>query len=103
VSSGVDLAERVLVFGRATEGFTTVLVDPRAPGVTVTEVPMGFREGVRQFELDFHEVAVPAADVVGRAGAGLLTLWPFTHVERVLTAAICTGSARHSIERAVRH
>ncbi|WP_174183807.1 acyl-CoA dehydrogenase family protein [Nocardia barduliensis] len=101
ITSGVDLADRLLVFGRGSDGYTTVLVDPRAPGVTVTEVPMRFREGVRQFQLDFDAVVADA--VVGVPGQGLLTLWPFTHVERVLTAAICTGMARHCLDHAVAH
>ncbi|PPJ22608.1 hypothetical protein C5E41_26825 [Nocardia nova] len=48
----------MLVFGRADRrdpgaGYTTVLLDPRAPGVMMTEIPMRFREGVRHFQLEF--------------------------------------------------
>jgi len=101
VTSGLDLADRVLVFGRVpreTDGgparFTTVLVDPAAPGIDRTELPMRAREGVRQFELRFDAL-------VGEENQGLLVLWPFTHVERLLTAALCLGAARHCISRAL--
>ncbi|MFI7530247.1 acyl-CoA dehydrogenase family protein [Nocardia salmonicida] len=108
VTSGLDMVDRVLVFGRAGGSatpekprFTTVLVDPRTPGVRITEVPMRFREGVRQFELECVDVAVPAEDLVGAEGQGMQTMWPFTHVERVLTAAICTGTAGYCLSRSV--
>jgi alkylation response protein AidB-like acyl-CoA dehydrogenase len=38
---------------------------------------------------------------VGQEGQGLLTLWPFTHVERILTAALCVGATEHCLERAL--
>jgi alkylation response protein AidB-like acyl-CoA dehydrogenase len=81
VTSGIDLAERVLVFGRSprVEGappqFTTVLVDPRAPGVEREELPMRGREGVRQFQLTFTGVEAPLEELVGAEGQGLLALW----------------------------
>ncbi|MFC8527181.1 acyl-CoA dehydrogenase family protein [Nocardia sp. NPDC057227] len=103
ISSGVDLAERVLVLGRTGGGHTAVLVDPRSTGVTVTEVPMRFREGVRQYQLDFEDVVVPAEAVVGVPGQGMRVLWSFAAVERILTAALCAGSASYALERAVAH
>ncbi|WP_067650590.1 acyl-CoA dehydrogenase family protein [Nocardia harenae] len=103
ISSGVDLAERVLVLGRTDGGHTTVLVDPRSPGVTVTEVPMRYREGVRQYQLDFEDVVVPAEAVVGTPGQGMRVLWTFAAVERILTAALCTGSATYALDHAVAH
>jgi acyl-CoA dehydrogenase len=108
VTSGIELVDRVLVFGRApsesedaSPRFTTVLVDPDARGLTATEVPMGRREGVRQYQLQFDDVEVPRDALVGGEGQGLSVLWPFTHVERVLTAALGLGLARHCVTRAV--
>jgi acyl-CoA dehydrogenase len=108
VTSGIDLADRVLVFGRTGEKaegspaqFTTVLVDPNAPGIERVELPMRGREGVRQFQLTFHNVEAPVEELVGAEGQGLLVLWPFTHVERLLTAALALGSARYCVERAL--
>lgn len=108
VTSGLDVADRVLVFGRGPKpddggpgGYTTVLIDPRTSGATITELPMRYRQGVRQFQLELVDARVPADALIGAEGQGLLVLWPFTHVERILTAAICVGAAQHSIARSV--
>jgi alkylation response protein AidB-like acyl-CoA dehydrogenase len=105
ITSGLDVVDRVLVFGRPpkaeSQGYSTVLVDPRAPGVTMTELPMRHREGVRQYQLQLDDVRVPQQDLVGAEGQGLLVMWPFTHVERVLTAALCLGIAGYAITRSV--
>jgi acyl-CoA dehydrogenase len=61
---------------------------------------MRFREGVRQFELELRDVRVPAEALVGEEGQGLLVMWPFTHVERILTAALCVGSAAFALRAA---
>lgn len=108
VTSGIDLAERVLVFGRtpaedgAPRQFTTVLVDPDAPGVEREELPMRWREGARQFQLTFKDAQAPLEGLVGAEGQGLLALWPFTHIERLMTAALCVGHARYCVNRARR-
>jgi alkylation response protein AidB-like acyl-CoA dehydrogenase len=107
VTSGIDLAERVLVFGRspgeegAAPQFTTVLVDPNAAGIERVELPMRWREGARQFQLTFSDVAAPAEELVGVEGQGLLALWPFTHIERLLTAALALGNASYCLSRAL--
>ena len=109
VTSGIDLAERVLVFGRvpaardrgAAHQFTTVLVDPHAPGIEREELPMRWREGARQFQLTFTDVEAPRHALVGVEGQGLLALWPFTHIERLMSAALCLGNARYCVARAL--
>jgi acyl-CoA dehydrogenase len=108
VTSGVDLAERVLVFGRspgeadgAPPQFTTVLVDPNAPGIERVELPMRWREGARQFQLTFNDAETPREELVGAEGQGLLALWPFTHIERLLTAALALGNAGYCVSRAL--
>jgi acyl-CoA dehydrogenase len=108
ITSGLDAAEQVLVFGRSPKtqdgeraGYTTILLDPRAPGATMTELPMRYREGVKQYQLELEDVRVPQEDLVGVEGQGLLVMWPFTHVERVLTAALCLGIASYATTRAV--
>jgi acyl-CoA dehydrogenase len=108
ITSAADMVDRVLVFGRVPRGdgeegparFTTVFVDPSGQGVTMTEVPMRGREGVRQFQLEFDSTEVPDSALVGEEGQGLLALWPSTHIERVLMAALAIGNARYCITRA---
>ena len=108
ITSGLDVAERVLVFGRPPKtaeaestGYTTILVDPRAPGATMTELPMRHREGAKQYQLQLDNVRAPQEDLIGAEGQGLLVMWPFTDVERVLTAALCLGVAGYAITRSV--
>jgi acyl-CoA dehydrogenase len=109
VTSGTDIAERVLVFGRtpadddggAARRFTTVLVDPNARGIERAELPMRWREGARQFQLTFTDVEAPLDALVGVEGQGLFALWPFTHVERLMTSALCLGNARYCVNRAL--
>ncbi|HEY7934019.1 MAG TPA: acyl-CoA dehydrogenase family protein [Solirubrobacteraceae bacterium] len=109
VTSGIEQCERVLVLGSvpgerehgAPRQYTTVLVDPNWPGVQRTELPMRGREGVRQWQLQFKEVKVAADALVGVEGQGLLTLWPFTHIERILTGALAVGNAQYCLARAV--
>jgi acyl-CoA dehydrogenase len=108
ITSATDMVDRVLVFGRVPraqtgEGppqFTTVLVDPHGDGITITEVPMRGREGVRQFQLDFEGARAVLSARVGDEGQGLLALWPSTHIERVLMAALAIGNTRYCIARA---
>jgi len=109
VTSGIELAERILVLGRVpgerqpgtAPQFTTVLVEPDAPGLRREELPMRGREGVRQWRIELHDVEAPLDALVGAEGQGLLTLWPFTHVERMLTAALSVGNAAYCVARAL--
>jgi alkylation response protein AidB-like acyl-CoA dehydrogenase len=109
VTSGIEIAERILVLGRvpgdredsAPPRFTTVLIDPSASGLTREELPMRGREGVRQWQIELRDVQAPLDAIVGAEGQGLLTLWPFTHVERLLTAALSVGNARYCVSRAL--
>jgi acyl-CoA dehydrogenase len=111
VTSGIEIAERILVLGRVPgerepgtpPQFTTVLIDPNAPGLTREELPMRGREGVRQWQIQLSDVEAPLDAIVGAEGQGLLTLWPFTHVERMLTAALSVGNARYCVSRALAH
>ncbi len=50
------------------------LVDPDAPGLSREELPMGGREGVRQWQIALEDVEAPLDAIVGAEGQGLLTL-----------------------------
>jgi len=109
ITSATDVVDRVLVFARVPreEGeqgpaeFTTVLVDPAGEGIEMNEVPMRGRSGVRQFQLVFSDAHVPADALVGAERQGLLALWPSTHIERLLMAALAVGNARYCLTRAI--
>jgi acyl-CoA dehydrogenase len=57
---------------------------------------------VRQWQLDLHDVEAPLEALVGAEGQGLLTLWPFTQIERMLTAALAVGNAQYCLSRALK-
>lgn len=106
ITSALDASDMVLVLGRSSSaehvqqrGYTSVLVDPRARGATMVELPMRHREGVKQYQLQLEGVRMPYENLIGHDGQGLLTLWPFTHAERVLTSALCLGLADYAIAR----
>ncbi len=69
----------------------------------MNELPMRYREGVRQYQLELNDVMVPADDLVGAEGHGLAVMWPFTTIERILTAAVCLGSAAYGLTSSVGH
>src|SRR5260370_12508169 len=64
-------------------------------------MPMRWRGGARQFQLTFNEVKPPAEELIGAEGQGLLALWPFTHIERLLTSALALGNAKYCVSRAL--
>ncbi|HWS91334.1 MAG TPA: acyl-CoA dehydrogenase family protein [Mycobacterium sp.] len=66
----------------------------------MTQLPMR-REGVRQYQLALRDVVVPVGDLVGAQGQGLATMWPFTHVERILTAGLGLGLATFALTRSI--
>jgi acyl-CoA dehydrogenase len=108
VTSGIEVAERVLVFGRSPEDgeggparFTTVLLDPSSPGVERFELPMRGREGARQWRLELGDVEAPPEALVGTEGEGLLTLWPIIAIERLLVSALAIGNAEYCLSRAL--
>lgn len=107
--SGVELADQLFVVGRhllegdadRQQGFTGVLVDPHAAGLTVRELDMGGREGVRQWQVDLVDVDVDPNNVLGADGAALSYLFEVFNLERLLYSALMLGLASYWLEQAV--
>lgn len=119
--SGVDLADRLFVVGRADAAgdaepggvpplelaarqrptFTGVLVDPRASGVATKEIDMAGREGVRQWQVTFTDVRVGPGDLVGAHGGADSYLFEMFNVERLLYSALMVGVAAYWLSQAV--
>ena len=79
-------AAHLLVTARTGEGLTQFLVDPAAPGVTVT--PLQSLDFVRRFAtVRFDDVKVPASAVVGQVGGAA------TDVERQIQVAVALQCA----------
>lgn len=108
--SGVDHCDHFLLVARTGSDertgrgeLTLFVVDPHAPGLSMTKIPTALRAPERQFTLFFDDVRIPADDVVGEVGKGLVPLFDGLNPERVLSAVICTGIGRYAVERATRY
>ncbi|ROO87966.1 hypothetical protein EDD29_5615 [Actinocorallia herbida] len=112
--SGVEIADRLLLVTRSLTaeqraehglpsmaGFTALLLDPGAAGVTLTEQRLGGREGLRQWHVRLDDVRVPASDIIGLEHQAITSLFDALNIERILFTAISLGSAAHLLELAV--
>ncbi len=94
------VADAVLVPARAPEGLTLFLVDPKAPGVTLTPM-VGIDLGSRWSEMRLDGVAVGADAVVGTAGGAGPLLEALLRRAAVGASAEMLGAARRCLDMAV--
>jgi 3-oxocholest-4-en-26-oyl-CoA dehydrogenase beta subunit len=90
-----SLAARILVPAAAADGTIVIaLLDPRSPGVTLTDQPVTGRRPCSLLELD--DVAVDEADIVGPDGSAVLAdLLPRAESALAsLQAGVCLGALR---------
>jgi acyl-CoA dehydrogenase len=112
--TGADQADLMLLVARTTtvaearqrdlpkgHGLTLFLVDPKAPGVTLRQLPTHGIEGSKQFHIFLEDVRIPAADCVGTPDAGATALFNSLNPERILAAAVAVGSTEYLLGRAV--
>ena len=94
-----------LVFGQLEQRSVACLVSRESPGLSVEPITdlMGFRAaGLAQ--VHFENVAVPAANVVGKPGFALTHVAPVgLHFGRISTACSALGLLRGCIEEGVAH
>jgi alkylation response protein AidB-like acyl-CoA dehydrogenase len=84
---------------------TAFLVTPDMPGFEVVEARMpkcGIR-GTATARLAFHEMPVPAANILGPRGKGLKVALTVLDFGRTTFGASCTGLAKVCLAAAVRH
>jgi alkylation response protein AidB-like acyl-CoA dehydrogenase len=84
---------------------TAFLVTPDMPGFEVVEARMpkcGIR-GTATARLAFHDMPVPAANILGPLGKGLRVALTVLDFGRTTFGASCTGLAKFCLEAAVRH
>ncbi len=97
-------ADRLLVLARSGEGATGIdlfLVDPRAPGVSLTQQHSLASD--TQYRVDLDAVRVTAADRVGEPGSGWATWDALMHRAVVLLAAQAVGGAERALEITVQY
>lgn len=85
--------------GTGPEGITLFLVDPQAPGVTLTILDTIYQD--HQFEVVLDGVSVNADQVLGEVGGGWAAIEEMLDRAAVVVAAESIGGAERSLELAV--
>lgn len=108
--SGVDQADYLLVVARTTpfeqvqdkrEGLSLLIVDRRAPGITLQPLEMGILHPETQFAVFFDDVRVPRGDLLGQEGKGSKYLFDALNPERISAAAVAVGLGQFVLDKAV--
>lgn len=87
------------------EKITAFIVTPDMPGFKVTAKSLekvGMR-GSWTSNLEFQDMEVPAANILGPPGGGLKVCLTVLDYGRTTFGATCTGAAKFAVEHAIRH
>ena len=107
--SGADEAQAVLVVARTgpdDDGrprLSLFLVPADAPGLGRQPLPVDLLLPERQFTLTFDGVRLPATALLGSEGEGFRQVFRGLNPERITSAALCVGIARHVLARAAKY
>jgi alkylation response protein AidB-like acyl-CoA dehydrogenase len=85
------------------QGMSLFLVDNTAPGLELRKLDMLGRRSVGTYELFFKDVRVPAERLIGGENNGWKCILSGLQAERVVVAACDCGSARGTLDMAVRY
>ncbi|SNS49747.1 Acyl-CoA dehydrogenase [Noviherbaspirillum humi] len=85
------------------EGISAILVDLDAPGVTLSCDYLPMTGQHVDADIDMREVRVPAANLIGREGAGFRIAMDRVSVNRLLHCPTMIGLARHAYQSAVEY
>ena len=96
------VADAVLVPGRAAEGLCLFLVDPHAPGVSLTPM-VGIDLGSRWSEMRLHDVGVKGDALVGHPGGAGPLLDALLRRAAVSASAEMLGAARRCLDMSVEY
>ena len=103
--SSVDEASWVLVVARTGDPdergrgrLSLLVVDTDAGGLTKQLIPVEIALPDKQFLLYFDDVAVPADRLLGAEGEGLRIVFDGLNPERIMSASLCNGVGRYSLQ-----
>jgi alkylation response protein AidB-like acyl-CoA dehydrogenase len=105
VSQVLTVMARTPVAGSSETKVTAFLVTPDMPGFEIVEARMpkcGIR-GTATGRLAFHDMPVPAENILGQIGKGLRVALTVLDFGRTTFGASCTGAAKTCLQAAVRH
>jgi alkylation response protein AidB-like acyl-CoA dehydrogenase len=114
--TGVDMADYMLLVARTTtfeeleqqgkgksHGLSLFLVDAKSKGIEKQPIAIPLSEELRQYQLFFDNVEVPAENLLGQEDAGVMAMFNSLNPERILASAICIGIAQHALDKAVNY
>ena len=108
--TGADVSDYALVVARTTpfdqaghktEGFTLFMVDMKAEGVSLGEIPTGVIAPESQWNIFFDDVKLGREHVIGEIDQGFKILFDTLNPERICLAAMCVGIGHYVLEKAV--
>jgi len=105
IAQVLTVMARTPVPGSKEMKITAFLVTPDLPGFEVVEARMpksGIR-GTATARLAFHDMPVPAENVLGQVGKGLRLALTVLDFGRITFGASCTGAAKVCLQASVRH
>jgi alkylation response protein AidB-like acyl-CoA dehydrogenase len=105
IAQVLTVMARTPVPGSKETKVTAFLVTPDLPGFEVVEARMpkcGIR-GTATARLAFHDMRVPAGNVLGSVGKGLRVALTVLDFGRTTFGASCTGAAKTCLRAAIRH
>jgi alkylation response protein AidB-like acyl-CoA dehydrogenase len=103
VSDVIVTAVRTSTGGKKQEGISLLLIDPKAPGVTIRKIEKIGLKGIDLCEVYFDDVHVPFDQVLGEADKGWQALGLGLAKERLFLAALSVGAHRDIYERSLEH
>ncbi len=86
---------------RKTEGFTIVLVDTKAKGITTHPIDISIEVPEDKYMVFFDDVDVGPENIIGELDKGFEILFESLNPERIIISAVCCGLGRYAIGRAV--
>jgi alkylation response protein AidB-like acyl-CoA dehydrogenase len=105
IAQVLTVMARTPVRGSDETRITAFLVTPDMPGFEVVDARMpkvGIR-GTATGKLAFHDIVVPAENILGQVGKGLRIALTVLDFGRTTFGASCTGAAKTCVKAAVRH
>ena len=112
--SGADVTDQMLLVARTTtfdelkeqgkgksHGLSLFVVDTKSPGIEMTPISIPLSDELKQFQIFFDDLHVPAENLLGEEDNGVMALFNSLNPERILAAAICTGMAQSALDKAV--
>ncbi|SNT26971.1 hypothetical protein SAMN05216276_103172 [Streptosporangium subroseum] len=93
------VAGLLVVMARTGTGISAFVVEADSPGITVERrnAFMGLR-GIENGVTRFHDVRVPAANLIGREGQGLKIALTTLNTGRLSLPAVCAGNAKWAVK-----